>query len=409
MSDTNNKSTTHHQPINIPPLRRRPSSLPSTITNNTPIWFKRALEHRPESLRVKVDHNIHIHCLRWGKINTTTNNNTIPPNNNNKRAVIFIHGGGASNVWYRSIAPFFADEFEVIAISNSGCGESDERTHYSITIWSEEIEMVCSKLGLFDSNRPNKPYIVAHSLGCSVVHTMLLRQLVFFDNNNTVENEPKQMFDGVIFVDGAIRDEETASMIQQRIQEARENDPHAKPREGWKRNPVHVTPYSRYVLRPYQTCKNSFLIEHIAESSIQRFPEDGSSWQWLGDCNRDAKLDWNFLQLTDVSVRKIADYMPVSFVYGEHSIICDESVVNHVRETLGNSIGIVMIPDAQHHVWLDQPIPFIGAILGIVGGWNPFALNITMKSSTLSGNNNDQKKKKREAELQRIAQLESKM
>jgi hypothetical protein len=47
----------------------------------------------------------------------------------------------------------------------------------------------------------------------------------------------------------------------------------------------------------------------------------------LGDCNQDAEVDEHFLQRTDETVCNIAHCLPVSFLYGEHHLVCDDEVM----------------------------------------------------------------------------------
>jgi pimeloyl-ACP methyl ester carboxylesterase len=384
--------------------------------SSLPEWFTIALQERPESFMCPIitssptnsttttttteptttstsstslpgsSTDIRVHCLRWGGSNDST-----------KRGLLFIHGNGASNMWFKCIAPFFSRDFDVVALSLTGCGGSSWKVSYTVDAWGNEVQEVCRQLGFFMADRP-KPYVVAHSFGCYTVHSMLWRQLFGTSNNNTNNDDNERLFDGVVYVDVAIRSEEMTIKVGKRMQQIRAKDPNMKPRPGWKRNPPTITPLERYVLRPFQKCENTFIVRNIADSSIRRY-EDGS-WTWLGDPNRENKMDWKIRAMTDVSVRKIAERMPVAYMYGEMSVLCDNSVTSFVRESLGNDIGIIKIPQAQHHVWLDQPLAFISALQGIFGGWNSFAF----PSKHRDGNNN-----KEEDVLDRIARVESKL
>lgn len=57
------------------------------------------------------------------------------------------------------------------------------------------------------------------------------------------------------------------------------------------------------------------------------------------------------------------------WVYGENSTLCDAKVVRFVRKSLGKEIGIVGMPGAAHHLWLDQPLGFVSTLRGIFAGW----------------------------------------
>jgi hypothetical protein len=89
-------------------------------------------------------------------------------------------------------------------------------------------------------------------------------------------------------------------------------------------------------------------LKFLAEASREIVDEDGS-WSWRGDCNRDGKMDWNSMPiLCDSDVLTISKRIPTTFMYGEESILCDVSVVEHCQKTLGGNIGIVGIPCAAH-------------------------------------------------------------
>ena len=210
----------------------------------TPQWFSWALAEPVESLKVPVedeeDGSVDIHCLRWGSSSKNT-----------KRGLVLVHGGGATAHWYRFIAPFFASEFDVVAITNSGNGDSGLRkASYSLKNWSKEILVCSEKLGLLRDDRP-RPYIVAHSLG-SYVTVNLLRGVDFPD--------ACAKFGGVIFADNAIRPYELSKTVHEQVLELRSKDPNMKPRTGWNINPPSITPFSRFKLRPYQECDNAYIV-----------------------------------------------------------------------------------------------------------------------------------------------------
>ena len=162
-----------------------------------------------------------------------------------------VHGGGANGHWYRFIAPFFASEFDVVAITNSGNGDSGSRpTGYTLKKWSGEILGVAEKLGLLDPKRP-RPYILSHSLG-TYATVNLLREVDFPGVCNK--------FGGAILADGAIRPYDLAKSVHERVLEMRKNDPTLQPRAAWPVYAPSVTPLSRFKLRPYQECENLYIV-----------------------------------------------------------------------------------------------------------------------------------------------------
>jgi len=218
-----------------------PVSAPTEAVS-APEWFSWACAEPMEVVRVPLndpeDGVVDIHCLRWGS-------------SKSKRGLVLVHGGGANAHWYRFIAPFFASEFDVVAITNSGnCDSGWRKEKYTIDKWSGEILACTDRLGLFSENRP-PPYIVAHSMGVFVTLN-LLRGQSFPDACSR--------FGGVILCDGAIRSYESAKNVQDRITQLRKDDPNVRPRAGWNVNPPSVTPLSRFKLRPYQECENTYIV-----------------------------------------------------------------------------------------------------------------------------------------------------
>jgi pimeloyl-ACP methyl ester carboxylesterase len=308
-----------------------------------PAWFSWALGETPESFMV--DHaERKIHVLRWGASGA-------------KRPLVFIHGGGASAMWYRFMAPFFSKEYDCVAISLSGCGDSDWAQSYSLQEWGQEILTVCHALGFVKSQQRPKPVMVAHSLGTYCAVSALRREGAHFE--------------GAVLIDVAIRSTEEAALVMNRILQMRKTDPSAQLREGWHVNPPSVTPLERFKLRPFQQCENTYILKFIAESSAMSVGTDGS-WVWKGDPNREAKFDWGAMaSMTDDSMKELSQVLSgrLIFMYGEDSALCDANVAAFVREHLSKEVGVLSIPGASHHVWLDQPLGFVTALRGVFAAW----------------------------------------
>lgn len=195
---------------------------------------------------------IKVHCLRWGK-------------SSHKRGLVFVHGGGATYEWYRFIAPYFSQDFDVLALSNSGNGDSSSRPYkYTMQNWSKEIDKCCEAMGFYSPQRAGKPLIVAHSLGSFVAQNLLARM------------DASHKFAGVVLCDGAIRSKEMSTKITEHVIKLRETDPAAQPRSSWKTNPPHVHPLERFKLRPFQECDNKYILQFIAESNSRQAEGGGN-------------------------------------------------------------------------------------------------------------------------------------
>jgi pimeloyl-ACP methyl ester carboxylesterase len=53
-------------------------------------------------------------------------------------------------------------------------------------------------------------------------------------------------------------------------------------------------------------------------------------------------------------------------VYGEQSDLFDADSADYVRECGGGHIPMIGIPDARHHLMLDQPIAFVSVLRAIL-------------------------------------------
>ncbi|HEX3139883.1 MAG TPA: alpha/beta fold hydrolase, partial [Rhizobacter sp.] len=113
-----------------------------------PRWFEQALLRTPERSVTQVQ-GAGIETLTWGEVG--------------KPGLLFLHGNRAHADWWSFIAPFFADDFRVAALSWSGMGGSDWRESYSIDLLSHEVGAVAEAAGLFEGAA--KPVLLAHSFG----------------------------------------------------------------------------------------------------------------------------------------------------------------------------------------------------------------------------------------------------
>ena len=59
--------------------------------------------------------------------------------------------------------------------------------------------------------------------------------------------------------------------------------------------------------------------------------------------------------------------IPVGIVYGAESNSFTASTLDHTLELLGRDTPVVAVKDAQHHVFLDQPLAFIDALKQVLG------------------------------------------
>lgn len=118
---------------------------------------------------------------------------------------------------------------------------------------------------------------------------------------------------------------------------------------------------SRFRLIPPQPCDNGFIIEHIASHSVH---ETKTGWTWKFDPrlfkgNLRALRD----QLSAVRCR-------VALFTGEFSVVVPPDVAEYMYGLMGEVSPVVEIPQAHHHLTLDQPLAFVAALRTLLADWN---------------------------------------
>ena len=209
-----------------------------------------------------------------------------------------------------------------------------------------EMIGVARALGLFDADR--KPAIVAHSFGASVALEAL-----------------EQLPGG--FAGAALCDMMT---LRPAMLEAFWAGGHTSPGSGNPDKPQRIYPdfataRGRYKLSPPQQVGEPFLMDYMAYHSMRRV-EGGWSWKFSPAVfNRDnARTDWLTIgpKLVSAPGRK-------AIVHGKESLLFTRDSQDFVRELGGLDIPIIAIPDARHHLMLDQPLAFVAAIRSVLGCW----------------------------------------
>jgi len=115
-----------------------------------PAWFERALAVRPETGFTTVK-GARIHYLRWG--------------DRSKPGLLLCHGNGAHAHWWDFIAPYFAEEWHVVAMTFSGMGESDWRERYDMDTSppSRSLSASMPACSSMSRSRPSSPTALAAS------------------------------------------------------------------------------------------------------------------------------------------------------------------------------------------------------------------------------------------------------
>ncbi|MEJ2816218.1 alpha/beta hydrolase [Caulobacter sp. CCG-8] len=284
-----------------------------------PAWFEAAVAVAPERSRIPVE-GAEIELLTWGEIG--------------KPGLLFLHGNGAHADWWSFIAPFFAKDWRCAAISWSGMGGSDWRPAYSAQSFAAEIFAAVEAAGLEAGGV--KPILVGHSFGgfptlyCGVEHADRLR--------------------GIVMVDSSIQPPEK-----------RWKGPPSRPDAANRVYPTLEQALSRFRLAPPQGCENLYIADHIARGSLK---EVEGGWTWKFD-----PAIWQRFSMPDLGLLLPRIACPAAVMWGERSALMREDTLAYMFGEMPGSVLRVAIPDADHHVMVDQPLAFVAGLRGLLAGW----------------------------------------
>ena len=289
---------------------------------DSPHWFNEALELKPSVQSLKVD-GVNINYLAWGE--------------KNKPGILFVHGGMAHAHWWSFIAPYFAKTHRVIAMNLSGMGDSDWRENYASELWGKEIVEIAKYEKL------NKPIIVGHSLGgmCSVIAASQFKNelygLVIVDTAILPPSEIPDKFDLKI----------KANKTYQSIDAAK----------------------SRFRLVPSQGNSLDYIMDYIAEKSLRK-TDEGWTWKFDPSYMKIFNTD-GFRERQAILSEKLARLeCRVAVFRGEKSMLFSESASKYMRELTNKKTPIIAIPEAHHHIMVDQPLALISALRALVTDWD---------------------------------------
>lgn len=296
-----------------------------------PDWFHAALAVPREEGFVEVD-GTRIHYFGWG-------DRSLPP-------VVMTHGFLAHARCFAFIAPFLAGDHYVVAYDLSGMGDSAARPACDTRARGEEMVGLANALGLFDG--PAKPVIIGHSFGAAVGLTALAMA--------------GERFAGLILCDLMVLRPE---VLEERWRNRRSGPGSGDPDKPQRRYPDYQTARGRYVLAPPQAAGEPFLMDYMAFHSLR---QSGDEWTWKFDPEvfrqLKAGVEWR-----EIGQRVVATTGRKAIVYGEQSVLFTLDSAKYLRELGGTDIPIVAIPEAGHHLMLDQPLALTAALRTILEIW----------------------------------------
>jgi pimeloyl-ACP methyl ester carboxylesterase len=292
-----------------------------------PAWFKRAIAEEPERTFVEVE-GARIETLAWGE--------------RRQPGLIFLHGGAAHADWWSFIAPFFAHERRVVASTFTGMGRSEWRSAYAFEQFVREAREAGRAAGAFEAG---PPVVAGHSFGGRVAMGLA--------HDYGAEIAAAVMVDPPFFAPQNQR-------------------PHSPPRPTRAHRVQHSLGaiVARFRLAPPQACDNLFILDHIARRSAREIvdADGGNGWALCFDPHfweRFTRIDWVRLVM--------AARCPLALLRGARSQVHHAEDAAYLLSLIAPGSPYVEIPEAEHHVMIDQPVAFVAALRTLLAAWPPAA------------------------------------
>lgn len=286
---------------------------------DVPAWFTAALAATPDERSVTVD-GCDIRYSRWGSPD--------------RPGVVLVHGGAAHRHWWDHLGPLLMPAYHVVALDLSGHGDSGRRPSYAAEQWADEVVAVAADAGM-ERGRP--PIVVGHSLGGFVTIVTASRH--------------GEALAGAVVIDAPVQ----------------RPDPESAEGEGgraFKAPGVYPTldeALQHFSLVPRQPVLSPYVVDHVARTSLHATP---AGWTWTFDPRVFSGREPRGFSAELASVR-----CRVAVFHGQLSELVTPDVNDYMNELLGRTAPFVEIPQAYHHLILDQPLAFLAALRAIMADW----------------------------------------
>ncbi len=288
-----------------------------------PEWFEAALADEPERTFVEVE-GAKVEVLAWGE--------------RGKPGLMFLHGGAAHADWWSFIAPFFAAERRVVASTFTGMGRSDWREHYGFEQFVREAREAGRAAGAFEAG---KPVVVGHSFGGRVGMGLA-----------------RDFGDEIL---GAV-------MVDPPFFAPQNFRPPAPPQPSRiaRVKPSLAAVIARFRLMPPQPCEYPFILDARARRSV-REAVDEHGRPGFALCF-DPHF-WEKIERIDPGPILAAARCPMALIRGAKSKLFKPDDAEYLMSFVKPGAPHVVIPEAEHHVMIDQPLAFVAALRALMEAW----------------------------------------
>ena len=221
------------------------------------------------------------------------------------------------------------DQYHLIAMDLTGMGDSDYRYEYSADTYIEEIFALIKH-----ANLNQDTIIVGHSFSGCMATKAVAQTCVGVS--------------GLVLVDSGIHHPD-------------EPIPDYPPLGGTRAKvyPTREAGESRFRLFPPQPSAKDYLLKYIARQSLLPV-EGGYAWKF----DEDLPTSLTGTDAFPEDYQNLA--VPVALMYGQNSLSYSARTHEYMKSLVPNVISEIMIEDAQHHVFLDQPLAFTDALRNVL-------------------------------------------
>ncbi|MCA9502655.1 MAG: alpha/beta hydrolase [Myxococcales bacterium] len=274
----------------------------------------------PQSHHFESNDGVRLHVLLWAEDDASATRAASP--------VILLHGGGANAHWWDHLASRIPGRRRVLALDFRGHGDSEHPARREVGAFSLDLEGLVRWLGREDV------ILVGHSLGAAVA----------FDHASRF-----QATAGLVLVDLA-RGSEKGSQRRSRLALAL--------RRTYRTREEAI---ERFRFLPESSHPTEALREHIARHSV-RLEEDGR-WGY--------KFDPAWFGLPSKPRPDPASVVcPTLLVRGAESRLLSPEAAAELTARLPNG-RLAEIPEAGHHVLVDQPERLLTVVEAFLDGLAP--------------------------------------
>ena len=265
------------------------------------------MRHAPTSRFIRVN-GLSLHYLEWGEA-------TNP-------ALILLHGGSAHAHWWDHIASTLARTYRVLALDLRGHGESGwtRPPAYEIADYVADLEGIVAALAL------DAPVLMGHSLGGFVAL-----------HYATAAATSGGAF-VIVDIGSRLRPSRTMRLLR------------SLPPPTYS---TEADVYARFRLLPAETWATPERLRHIARHSVR--PDQAGRFHLTSDRAAMTRQPCDL----EPQLARIAG--PILFIRGQYSRALSAERLSHLVHACPRATGIE-IPQAGHHVFLDQPAAFLDTV-----------------------------------------------